>query len=139
MLDVELPNLCGFFDDYVYPNEDVTKLLNNSAYFIDMPMQLFLQKLNMSPEQLDEFKSEILKYSKRNLIKITAYIEKVFAAQYITDQVNLIKVTRREKSIIISFLKYLLMQNSAIPSSRGRLPYIHPVVRRSSSSLILLP
>ena len=91
MLDVELPDLCGFFDTYVYSNENVTKLLNNSAYFIDMPMQKFLQKLKMSPQQLDEFKSEIMKYSKRNLIKITAYIEKVFAAQYVTDQVDLIK------------------------------------------------
>ena len=109
MLDVELPNLCGFFDKFVYPNENVTKLLNNSAYFIDLPMQLFLQKLKISPEKLDEFKSEILKYSKRNLIKITAYIEKVFAAQYITDQVNLVKTDRPHKSIIILFHKYFLM------------------------------
>ena len=109
MLDVEFPNLCEMYDDYVYSNENVTKLLNNSAYFIDMPMQLFLQKLKISPQQLDEFKSEILKYSKRNLIKITAYIEKVFAAQYITDQVNLIKTDRPHKSIIILFHKYFLM------------------------------
>ena len=40
---------------------------------------------------MKQFKAEILKYSKKNLIKITAYIEKVFAAQYITDQVNWIK------------------------------------------------
>ena len=49
VLDVELLNLCGFFDKYLYPNDNVTKLLNNSAYFIDMPMQLFLQKLKISP------------------------------------------------------------------------------------------
>ena len=91
MLDIEFPSLCVFYDDYVYSNESVSKLLNNSAYLIDMPMQLFLQKLKMSPDQLDEFKAEMLKYSKKNLIKITAYIEKVFAAQYITDQVNLIQ------------------------------------------------
>ena len=89
MLDIEFPNLCVFYDDYVYSNENVSKLLNNSAYLIDMPMQMFLQKLKMSPDQLDEFKAEMLKYSKKNLIKITAYIEKVFAAQYITDQVSL--------------------------------------------------
>ena len=89
MLDVDFPNLCKFYDDFVFSNENVTKLLNNSAYFVDMPMQLFLQKLKMSTGQLDKFKSEILKYCKKNLIKITVYIEKVFAAQYITDQVNL--------------------------------------------------
>ena len=103
MLDVEFPNLCVFYDDYVYSNENVTKLLNNSAYFIDMPMQLFLQKLKMSPDQLDEFKAGILKYSKKNLIKITAYIEKVFAARYITDQVNLLSKgsMRSNKSVVI--------------------------------------
>ena len=94
MLDVDFPNLCKFYDDFVFSNENVTKLLNNSAYFVDMPMQLFLQKLKMSPEQLDKFKSEILKYCKKNLIKITVYIEKVFAAQYITDQVNLGKAAK---------------------------------------------
>ena len=103
MLDIEFPNLCVFYDDYVYSNENVSKLLNNSAYLIDMPMQMFLQKLKMSPDQLDEFKAEMLKYSKKNLIKITAYIEKVFAAQYITDQVNLIqtKLMRSNRSIVI--------------------------------------
>ena len=87
MLDIEFPKLCQFFDNYVYSNENVTKLLKNS--FIDMPMQIFLQKLKMSPDQLDGFKAEILTYSKKNLIKIRAYIEKVFAAQYMTDQVSL--------------------------------------------------
>ena len=91
MLDVEFPNLCEMYDNYVYSNENVTKLLNNSAYFIDMPMQLFLPMFNMSSDQMKQFKAEILKYSKKNLIKITAYIEKVFAAQYITDQVNWIE------------------------------------------------
>ena len=97
------------YDDYVYLNENVTKLLNNSAYFIDMPMQLFLQKLKMSPDQLDKFKAEILKYSKKNLIKITAYIEKVFAAQYITDQVSLLSkgLMKSNKSVVIWFLRYI--------------------------------
>ena len=91
MLDVEFPDLCKFYDTYVYSNENVTKLLNNSTYHLDMPMQLFLPMFNMSSDQMKQFKAEILKYSKKNLIKITAYIEKVFAAQYITDQVNWIE------------------------------------------------
>ena len=95
---MDFPNLCQFFDKFVYPNENVTKLLQNS--FIDMPMQLFLHKLKMSPDQLDEFKAEILTYSKRNLIKIRAYIEKVFAAQYITDQVNLGKGEKKWKRMV---------------------------------------
>ena len=79
----------------------MAKLLNNSAYFIDIPMQKFLQKLKMSPQKLDEFKSEMMNYSKRNLIKITAYIEKVFAAQYITDQVKLDSIIITAKCSIL--------------------------------------
>ena len=42
----------------------------------------------MTPGQLDSFKEEMLNYSKKNLVKITAYIEKVFAIKYKTDEVR---------------------------------------------------
>ena len=49
--------------------------------------------MNMSPQELAKFKKEMLTYSERNLIKITAYIEKVFAVKYITDEVKNMVIT----------------------------------------------
>ena len=86
LLDNEFPNLCVFYDDYVYNNVNVNKHFENNFY-IDKPIQSFLKEFKMSGENLTEFKTVVLKYSRKNLIKVTAYIEKVFAAQYITDQV----------------------------------------------------
>ena len=89
LLDSEFPYLCVFYDDYVYNNENVNKHFENNFY-IDKPIQSFLKEFEMSVENLTEFKTAVLKYSKKNLVKVTAYIEKVFAAQYITDQVTAI-------------------------------------------------
>ena len=37
---------------------------------------------------MDNFKEEVLAYSRKNLVKITTYVEKVFAVEYMTDQVR---------------------------------------------------
>ena len=91
LLDTDFPKLCVFYDDYVYNNDIVNKHFENNFY-IDKPIQSFLKEFEMSGENLTEFKTEVLKYSKKNLVKVTAYIEKVFAAQYITDQVRYYQV-----------------------------------------------
>ena len=85
LLETEFPKLCVFYDNYVYNNELVNMHFENN--YIETPIQSFLKEFEMSGENLTEFKTAVLKYSKKNLIKVTAYIEKVFAAQYITDQV----------------------------------------------------
>ena len=97
LLDAEFPKLCVFYDDYVYNNVIVNNHFENNFY-IDKPIQSFLKEFGMSGENLTEFKTEVLKYSKKNLVKITAYIEKVFAAQYITDQVTVITKCYQKKS-----------------------------------------
>ena len=88
ILDVEFPNLCRFYDDFVYKNKISSGLLNDTSFFPDYPVQVFLKDINMTATDLDSFKKEVLAYSRKNLIKITAYIEKVFAAQYVTDQAS---------------------------------------------------
>ena len=70
----------------------VNNFLMNADYFLNRPMVTFLKDLNMTTIELENFKEEILKYSRKNLVKITAYIEKVFAAQYMTDQVGFKKI-----------------------------------------------
>jgi hypothetical protein len=86
LLDVEYPNLCKFYDTFVYRNLNVSSALNDTSYFLDVTMAAFLARLNMSTAELASFEKEILTYSEKNLIKINAYIEKVFAVQYMTDQ-----------------------------------------------------
>ena len=89
-LDIEHPNLCRFYDDYIYPDENITGRLNDTSYTLDIPMGAFLQGLKMNTTELNSFKDEMLLYSERNLVKIVAYIEKVFAVQYQTDEVTVI-------------------------------------------------
>ena len=85
-LDEVYPNLCQFYDSFIYPNIEVNNSLANTSYTLDVPISVFLKQLTMTPSDLDLFQKVMLKYSEKNLVKITAYIEKVFAEQYITDE-----------------------------------------------------
>ena len=89
ILETDFPNLCEYYDNFIYPNTLVSSWLNNTEYFLKRPMVTFLKDLNMSKLQLDSFKGEVLAYSRKNLVKITAYVEKVFAVEYMTDQVRI--------------------------------------------------
>ena len=88
ILETDFPNLCEYYDNFIYPNSMVSSWLNNTKFFPSRPMVTFLKDLNLTRTQLDNFKEEVLAYSKRNLVQITAYVEKVFAVQYMTDQVK---------------------------------------------------
>ena len=92
ILEKDFPDLCPYYDNFIYPNRMVNNFLSNADYFLNRPMVTFLKDLNMTTIELENFKEEILKYSRKNLVKITAYIEKVFAAQYMTDQVGFKKL-----------------------------------------------
>ena len=85
-LDEVYPNLCQFYDSFIYPNIEVNNSLANTSYTLEVPISVFLQQLTITPSDLDLFQKIVLKYSEKNLVKITAYIEKVFAEQYITDE-----------------------------------------------------
>ena len=85
-LDQVYPNLCQFYDSFIYPTMEVNNSLANASYTLDIPISEFLKQLNMTPSDLDLFQKIMLKYSRENLVKITAYIEKVFAEQYLTDE-----------------------------------------------------
>ena len=85
-LDEVYPNLCQFYDSFIYPNMEVNNSLANTSFTLDVPISVFLKQLNMTPADLDLFQKIMLKYSEKNLVKITAYIEKVFAEQYVTDE-----------------------------------------------------
>ena len=88
ILETDFPNLCDYYDDFIYPNTIISNRLNNTDYFLNVPMVTFLKNLNMTKLQLDNFKEEVLAYSRKNLVKITTYVEKVFAVEYMTDQVR---------------------------------------------------
>ena len=70
----------------VFPSVKFTAFVNFQLF----PTLLaeFLAQLDMTPDQLDSFKEEMLNYSQKNLVKVTAYIEKVFAIKYKTDEVS---------------------------------------------------
>lgn len=92
ILEKDFPDLCPYYDNFIYQNRMVNNFLMNADYFLNRPMVTFLKDLNMTTIEMENFKEEILKYSRKNLVKITAYIEKVFAAQYMTDQVGFKKL-----------------------------------------------
>ena len=82
LLDSEFPYLCVFYDDYVYNNENMNKHFENNFY-IDKPIQSFLKEFGMSGENLTEFKTEVLKYSKKNLVKITVNDDPLSLLQFL--------------------------------------------------------
>ena len=88
VLETDFPQLCEYYDNFIYPNTMISSWLNNTEYFLKRPMVTFLKDLKMTKLQLDNFKEEVLAYSRKNLVKITAYVEKVFAVEYMTDQVR---------------------------------------------------
>ena len=76
-LDSEYPLLCPFFDRW-----DSEPDFNNTA--LD-----FYHSLNMTAEETENFKRELMHYSKDNLVKITTYIESPYVSEYQTDEVCL--------------------------------------------------
>ena len=85
-LDEVYPSLCQFYDSFIYPNMEVNNSISNTSFTLDVPISVFLKQLNMTPADLDLFQKIMLKYSEKNLVKITAYIEKVFSEQFVTDE-----------------------------------------------------
>ena len=75
LLDEEYPLLCPFFDNM---NND-TDLYNDAA--------MFYYSTKMTPAQTELFKTELMRYSMNNLVKITAYIESPYVSEYQTDEV----------------------------------------------------
>ena len=44
LLEVDYPNLCQFYDDFIYPNTDISDKLVNASYVPDEPMSAFLER-----------------------------------------------------------------------------------------------
>ena len=92
LLEVEFPDLCLFYDNYIYPDQSLNKLLNDSTLTLEAPIQDFLARINMTEVEMDSFKKILLEYCQNNLIKVVAYIEKVYAEKYKTDEVRNIPI-----------------------------------------------
>ena len=75
LLDEEYPLICPFFDNM---NNDID--LHNDA-------TMFYHSTKMTPAQTELFKTELMRYSMTNLVKITAYIESPYVSEYQTDEV----------------------------------------------------
>ena len=88
MLEVEYPDLCLFYDDYIYPDQSLNNLLKDSSSTVDVPVQDFLVRINMTEVEMDRFKNVLLEYCRNNLVKVVTYIEKVYAEKYKTDEVR---------------------------------------------------
>ena len=64
ILEKDFPDLCPYYDNFIYQNRMVNNLLSNPDYLLNRPMITFLKDFNMTVVELENFKQEILKYSR---------------------------------------------------------------------------
>ena len=70
ILEEDFPDLCPYYDNCIYQNRIVNNLLSNPDYFLNRPMVTFLKDSNMTLTivDLENFKQDILKYYRKNLV-----------------------------------------------------------------------
>jgi hypothetical protein len=98
------PDLCGFYDEYFYNNNHLSKAVQNEDEMLlktfeneqggsmenltafDSLTDLF-QLTQMTDKQFSKFKSEVLSYCKSNLVKIIVYLPSPYVTTFRTDEV----------------------------------------------------
>ena len=98
-------DLCGFYDDFFYNNNILSEAIQNEdemlRYVFESKQSESMENMtafdsltnlieltNMTTEEADMFKSQVLSYCKANLVKIIVYLPSPYVTTYRTDQVS---------------------------------------------------
>ena len=80
LLNIRYPEICPFFDGI--SQEDLSAEVNDS-FTVDQ----FFTDLNMTSDDLQKFKEQLLAYASGNLVKINAFFDSPYLSKYQTDEV----------------------------------------------------
>ena len=96
------PNLCAYYDDFFYNNENLSEAILKEDERIKQMFEVkrvildpildtiadLVVLANMNESATEMFKSEVLSYCQANLVRIVAYQPSPYVTTYFTDQVR---------------------------------------------------
>ena len=88
LIDIEYPNLCAFYDQFVYNNEQASKDLGGDTLLVRSISHFLFNVLEMNSTQVTSFRKELMIYATNNLIMISAHIDSPYVSMYETSQVS---------------------------------------------------
>ena len=83
LLNIRYPDICPFFDGI--SQEDLAAEVN-TIFTVDQ----FFTDLNMTSNDLQKFKEQLLAYASGNLVKINAFFDSPYLSKYQTDEVTVL-------------------------------------------------
>ena len=88
LIDIEYPNLCAFYDQFVYNNQQASNDLGGDALLVHSIPHFLFNVLDMNTTQVTSFRKEVMIYATNNLIMISAHIDSPYVSMYETSQVS---------------------------------------------------